>query len=47
MFILSPPGFMKTASGYIIGAGLIIAGWFGRIWIFEEKQGNLSKLLKN
>jgi hypothetical protein len=25
---------------YLIGAGFVVAGWSGRVWMYEEKQKN-------
>ena len=23
---------------YLVGAGIAVAGWSGRVWVYEEKQ---------
>ena len=38
VYLLAEPGLAKTIAGYVIGAGLLLAGWSGRIWMFEEKK---------
>jgi hypothetical protein len=30
--------FFISGSLYLVGAGVIVAGWSGRVWVYEEKQ---------
>ena len=36
--------FSMSVSVYIIGVGVVLAGWSGRVWVYEERhkstQGN-------
>lgn len=37
-YLVSSLSTLKTGVLYAIGTGLILAGWSGRIWVYEEKQ---------
>ena len=37
MYLLSSPGQVKTVAMYAIGAGLVLAGWSGSVWMEKEK----------
>ena len=36
-YLLSSPGQVKTIAMYAIGAGLILAGWSGTVWMEKGK----------
>ena len=38
VYFLTSPGTMKTVALYAIGAGLVLAGWSGSVWM-EKKKG--------
>jgi hypothetical protein len=35
--------FSIRNSLYFIGAGVIVAGWSGRVWVYEERQKTTSE----
>ncbi len=37
VYLLSSPGQLKTGALFAIGAGLVLAGWSGSVWIEKEK----------
>lgn len=37
VYLLSNPGDVKTIALYSIGAGLVLAGWSGSVWMEKEK----------
>ena len=37
VYFFSSPGTVKTIALYAIGAGLILAGWSGSVWMEKEK----------
>ena len=37
VYLLSSPGQVKTVAMYAIGAGLVLAGWSGSVWMEKEK----------
>ena len=37
VYFLTSPGTMKTVALYAIGAGLVLAGWSGSVWMEKEK----------
>jgi uncharacterized membrane protein HdeD (DUF308 family) len=37
VYLLNSPGTAKTVAFYAIGAGLILAGWSGSVWMEKEK----------
>lgn len=37
VYLLSNPGTVKTVALYAIGAGLVLAGWSGSVWMEKEK----------
>lgn len=30
--------FSMRGSLYLVGIGIVVAGWSGRVWMYEEKQ---------
>ena len=30
--------FSVRGSLYLVGAGIVVASWSGRVWVYEEKQ---------
>ena len=30
--------FSVRGALYLVGAGIVVAGWSGRVWMYEEKQ---------
>jgi hypothetical protein len=37
VYLISSPGTVKTVALYVIGVGLILAGWSGSVWMEKEK----------
>jgi len=38
--------FSMSVSLYLVGIGLTLAGWSGRVWMYEEKQKRSTHLGK-
>ena len=37
ILFLTEPGLIKNIARYMIGAGLVLAGWSGSVWMEKEK----------
>ena len=40
LILIGVAAYLLSVRGalYLVGAGIVVAGWSGRVWMYEEKQ---------
>ena len=40
LILIGVAAYLLSVRGslYLVGAGIVVAGWSGRVWVYEEKQ---------